>query len=363
MISKPCEPTARSTHQPARAQSPPARGVGRTPGVPPSYEVVCVSVTRRFSRCGALLAVIAGCGTQSVHRSVEPGEDAAELDAPADSSGEAEVDAAAAGGDTSATGEPESGAPGNDGGTPLPDSSPPAIDGGTPPGGDAPEPVIDSAPRPSDASGGDVARPEADAAAADSGVPRLPAVVTTDFPNQGWFGDAAISLEFRPGSTVIVQSEAVTGPCAMRAPAATGRCLKIVYTPPPGLVPPAEGGFVGLFFLTTLVQDHPDAMPPARIGEANWGLEPALPLPPGATRISFLVAGEMDGLSVAFKAGIAPDSFVMPETPVTLTTTWTRHDLSLLGASYSGGVYGAFAWILHDTTRAATFYLDSIVWQ
>jgi hypothetical protein len=48
-----------------------------------------------------------------------------------------------------------------------------------------------------------------------------------------------------------------------------------------------------------------------------------------------------------------------------LGTAWKTYELSLAGQSYGGskGVIGAFAWVLKDTTKAATFYLDNIVWQ
>jgi hypothetical protein len=191
----------------------------------------------------------------------------------------------------------------------------------------------------------------------------LPLVVTSVFNNQGWFGDPSLSASFTAGSTVIQQSDSSSGPCAARDPGARGKCLQIIYTPPAGLTPPAGGGYVGVFFLTTLSAAHPELTPPAHIGEANWGVEPGAALPAGATKITFLAAAASGGLSVTFKAGTDKDTFVLAETPETLSTSWQPFSLSLAGQSYGPSVVGGFAWVLKDTTHAATFYLDGILWD
>jgi hypothetical protein len=184
-----------------------------------------------------------------------------------------------------------------------------------------------------------------------SGVVQLPMTVTTEYTNQGWFGDPAVQAAFLPGSTVIKQSDSSTGPCASRDPMARGKCLQVVYTPPPNL--PSGPGFVGVFFLTTVMAT----------GEANWGTEPAKNIAPGAKQISFFAASAADGLSVTFKAGTDKDSFVVPESTQTLTTGWKKYSLSLANMTYGNNVIGAFAWVLLDTHKAATFYLDGIVWE
>jgi hypothetical protein len=184
-----------------------------------------------------------------------------------------------------------------------------------------------------------------------SGVVPLPMTVTTEYTNQGWFGDPAVQAAFVPGSTVIKQSDSSTGPCANRDPMARGKCLQVVYTPPPNL--PSGPGFVGVFFLTTVMAT----------GEANWGTEPAKNIAPGAKQISFFAAGASDGVSVTFKAGTDKDSFVVPESSQTLTSGWKKYSLSLANMTYGNNVVGAFAWVLLDTHKAATFYLDGIVWE
>jgi hypothetical protein len=191
----------------------------------------------------------------------------------------------------------------------------------------------------------------------------LPMAVTSFYNNQGWFGDAMVGASFTAGSMVIQQSDSSSGPCASRDASAKGKCLQVIYTPPAALMAPMGGGYVGVFFLTTLTMAHPELSPPANVGEANWGAEPGKSIAPGATQISFLAAAASAGLPVTFKAGTDKDSFVLPETTETLGTTWQKFSLPLGGQSYGGNVVGAFAWVLKDTTHPATFYLDGIVWD
>jgi hypothetical protein len=216
----------------------------------------------------------------------------------------------------------------------------------------------DAASAPADAPAG---MHEAGVLAPGAPVP-LPLVVTEQFPDVGWFGDPAVMAQFQPGSMIIRQGAGSAGPCAARRPGARGRCLEIRYTPPPGLQPGPGGGWVGVYFLRALASPHPQAMPPAHAGEPNWGLEPGLPVAAGATRISFLAAAEAS-VGVTFRAGTDHDDFVLPEQSELLVTGWTAHALPLAGATYSSGVLGAFAWVLKDTTRPATFYLDDLVWE
>jgi hypothetical protein len=189
----------------------------------------------------------------------------------------------------------------------------------------------------------------------------LPLVVTDHFPGVGWFGDGAVMAHFAPGSMIIQQDEGTSGPCAARSAGARGRCLRVVYTPPAGLPPAPNGGWVGVYFLRPLAMAHPQAMPPGRAGDPNWGLEPGLPVAPGATTISFAAAGA--GVKVTFRAGTDQDPFVLPEQNEVLAASWTKYALPLAGATYPTGVLGAFAWVLKDTTQPATFYLDDIVWE
>jgi hypothetical protein len=190
-------------------------------------------------------------------------------------------------------------------------------------------------------------------------VVNLPIIVTRQFDNQGWFADPALEAKFMAGSTIIRHGVATAGPCGpgRTMPAPAGDCLKVTYTPPPDVVPPAEGGWVGVFMLTTLFD-------PSVIGQPNWGLsgEPGKNIAPGATKISFLAAADIEGQRVVFKAGTKSDIFIIQDVPQTLSTAWRSFSIPLT-MPYGNNVYGGFAWVLTDTTKPATFYIDGIVWE
>ena len=199
-------------------------------------------------------------------------------------------------------------------------------------------------------------------AAVPPGVPLgLPLVVTDNYENRGWFGDPDITARFA-GSGMIQEAEVAAGPCAMRAAGARGKCLRFVYTPPAQLMPPATGGWVGDFFLRTLKFYHPEVSPTPRPGQANWGYEPAVALPPGATRVSFYAAAPAP-VTVSFRAGTERDAFVIPELTVTLTPAWKQYAIPLDGVRYGWNVFGPFGWSLKDTRQAATFFVDGVVWE
>jgi hypothetical protein len=191
----------------------------------------------------------------------------------------------------------------------------------------------------------------------------LPMTVTDLFENRGWFADPTVEDFFGSSQVVIEEAADGRGPCAARPPAARGKCLRFTYRPPAGLVPPPQGGFVGVFFLRTLGFYHPEVAPTPRPGSANWGLEPAIALAPGATRISFQAAAETPGLTVNFRAGLDQDAFYLPDLTATLGTSWQAYSIPLANVSYGNNLFGPFAWMLSDTTRPATFYLDNVVWE
>jgi hypothetical protein len=193
----------------------------------------------------------------------------------------------------------------------------------------------------------------------------LPLVVTEHFPNRGWFGDAAITSFFKPGVQLIVEAAASDGPCAARPAGARGRCLRITYTPPPGL-PPAGAGtqsFLGSYMLGALTQPHPAGNPPGKPGDPNWGQEPGLAVMPGARQVSFYAASPEPDVKVAFRAGTAKDAVLLPERTELLNRTWTRYTMPLAGGAIGEALLGGFAWTLKDTRRGVTFYLDDVVWE
>jgi hypothetical protein len=190
----------------------------------------------------------------------------------------------------------------------------------------------------------------------------LPLTVTTHFNNQGWFGDDSLKTFFAKG--LIDQSDSMEGPCgnASRDPSARGKCLKIVYTPPTGLMPPMKGAYVGVFLLTTLTMQHPELVPPASVGEANWGAEPGKNIAPGATKVTFFARADAP-LTVVFKAGTDHDAFMLPDVEQMLTATWQKFTLALPASGYGNNVIGPFAWVLTNTAAPATFYVDGILWE
>jgi hypothetical protein len=244
------------------------------------------------------------------------------------------------------------------GGRPIADGSAPATDGPLEirDGGGA----SDGAPHATNTANGDA---QAAGAAIPPGTPlALPMVVTDNYENRGWFGDADMVSRFA-GSGIIREVAGGGGPCATRPPGARGTCMQFTYTPPPGLDPPVTGGWVGDFFLRTLAGYHPEASPTPRPGQANWGYEPAVALAPGATGISFYAAADRADARVTFRAGIDRDSFVAPELTPALTPAWQKFTLPLGGVAYGWNVFGPFGWMIRDTTKPATFYLDGVVWE
>jgi hypothetical protein len=192
----------------------------------------------------------------------------------------------------------------------------------------------------------------------------LPMVVTTNFDNQGWFADPELEKAFQPGSTIIRQDATPTGPCAMRMSQARGKCLKVSYTPPPNLMPPATGGWVG-----RVLPDHRADRPTVGDAAGEGGRCQLGDL--GGTGAQHRDGRHQDhlpgrrrhrGPARDLQAGTASDSFVVADKPEVLGTGWQSYTLPLSG-SYGTNVFGAFAWVLTDTTKAATFYLDNIVWE
>jgi hypothetical protein len=249
-------------------------------------------------------------------------------------------------------------------GGPAPSTGSGGSGGGAPPPTGGPATDGPSAPPPRADAGADTPAAPPPAPAPPPGAPvPLPLVVTDHFTSRGWFGDGTISAHFRPGSMVIREVASTTGPCAARPAGARGACLEVTYTPPPGFAPPAAGAFVGVYMLPFLRQSHPEAMPPAAVGDPNWGLEPGLPVASGARRVSLFAASPQNGLRVSFRAGTAQDQVVLPETTEILAPDWRPISMSLAGGDLGGRLLGGFAWTLKDTGRPATFYLDGIVWD
>jgi hypothetical protein len=163
-------------------------------------------------------------------------------------------------------------------------------------------------------------------------------------------GDATVA-----GSVTIGTDAA---PCA-GAPAAANRgaCYTITYKPQP-IGAGAASTWSGFYW------QYPDD---------NWGSMQPLSIATGAKDISFYAKTMSGGLAVTFEAGgimnqisaATPytDGFSVSQ-PFNLTTTWTKYTLPMTGLTYSGGVLGAFAWVVSvPNTNPVTFFIDGVVWE
>jgi hypothetical protein len=97
--------------------------------------------------------------------------------------------------------------------------------------------------------------------------------------------------------------------------------------------------------------------------DGNWGDQPGLPIPAGATQISFQAWGANGGEKVDFMVGMmAVDGFEAKQMGIELTTQPQKFTLSLAGASYAR-VVGGFGWVAKDATAPVTFGIDDIRWE
>ena len=242
-------------------------------------------------------------------------------------------------------------------------SSPaPSTPGGVDPGGANPGMVAPPGPGPVNPVDGGVPP----ATAPPSSTPptpatpvALPIVVTDHFLNRGWVADAVLQGRFgnTPG---IIQEVAGAGLCASRPPGARGTCYQVTYTPPPGYNE-TPASYVGVHMLTTLQKNHPEAG--GKVGDANWGVEPGLPIAKGARRLTFFAASEQPNQKLEFAGGMTADNITTLPHPFVMTPTWKQFSIDLNGGDTGTTLYSGFSWVHHDPGRPITFYLDNIVWD
>lgn len=97
--------------------------------------------------------------------------------------------------------------------------------------------------------------------------------------------------------------------------------------------------------------------------DGNWGDQPGLEIPAGATKISFRAWGVTGTEQVDFMVGMmAVDGFQLSRTQVALTTEPQQYSIDLAGTTYRR-VVGGFGWVAKDATSAVTFNLDDIRWE
>jgi hypothetical protein len=180
-------------------------------------------------------------------------------------------------------------------------------------------------------------------------------VSAAGFIPSGFMGDGAVD---RLAIAIASGSDGCQGARAAGVPT-SAVCYRFTYTPTPAATP-GMAGWAGLYWQYPV---------------NNWGMCPGRPVAPGATKVTFLAAGAAGGEKLSFIAGgISPtnalqapyvDTFSITLGDLALTTAWTSYTIDIAGATYGGGVLGAFAWIANAPAGGApmTFFVDDIVWQ
>jgi hypothetical protein len=97
--------------------------------------------------------------------------------------------------------------------------------------------------------------------------------------------------------------------------------------------------------------------------DGNWGDLPGLPIPAGATKITFQAWGATGGEKLDFMAGMmSVDGFQVEQTAIELTTQPQGYTLDLGTTAYDK-VVGGFGWVAKDSTTPVTFGVDNIRWE
>ena len=197
-------------------------------------------------------------------------------------------------------------------------------------------PAQDAADAEADAVLDDTAEPDtADTADEDAGpeVPTaLPFTVDDYYAPSGFMGDGET-----PGGITLVDN-ACEGD---RAGDGLGFCREFTWTK--GTV-----GWGGVYW------QYPDG---------NWGTAPGLPVPAGATEVTFYAWGATGEEVVNFLVGIGDvDGFAAETGPTALTSEPTEYRISLEGRTIGAEVVGGVGWVA-NTGDGATFTVDNIEWR
>ncbi len=189
---------------------------------------------------------------------------------------------------------------------------------------------------------------------------------TGNYVKSGFMGDA-VPAAASAGSVAAAPSAANSdGTCAGSRASATagGDCDTFSISPLT-----AAQGWQGVFY---------------QFPSANWGMFPGRSVAPGATQVSFSVrasrsvpvkfqVGECDAANATDPTKCVDGFYAFPtdadaSDAVAAGTDWTEHSISLSGVDYSGGVRGAFSWVMVDKdlgadTSPISLYIDNITWQ
>lgn len=100
----------------------------------------------------------------------------------------------------------------------------------------------------------------------------------------------------------------------------------------------------------------------------DWGSKPGGWNLTGAKKLTFWARGEKGGEVVSFGFGVLGSRVPFPDTAtgnlekVKLTNTWRSYTINLSGRNLAR-IKTGFDWIVADTGRPVTFYLDDIRYQ
>ncbi len=160
----------------------------------------------------------------------------------------------------------------------------------------------------------------------------LPVVVDDWFGPSGYFG------EFY----AITDTDC---DASLRSEGAVGRCHEFVWEPA------GNEGFAGIWW------QNPDG---------NWGDQPGLPFPAGATRVVFEAWGAVGGERVNFGAGYTGDNADPANGELgtqTLGTEKQEYTITL-GGGAATEIAGGFFWATDDgDSTELRFYVDNIRWE
>jgi hypothetical protein len=171
----------------------------------------------------------------------------------------------------------------------------------------------------------------------DGGKPGETAPSVLPFAVDDWYGPSGYMGDGEnPGAIMDAQS------CLPSRPSTwIGNCHRYTWTP-------SGKAWAGVYW------QYPDG---------NWGDKPGLPIPAGATQISFQAWGATGNEKVDFMVGMmAVDGFQVTKAQIALTTAPQKYTLPLAGATYAK-VVGGFGWVAKDATAAITFGIDDIRWE
>ncbi len=170
----------------------------------------------------------------------------------------------------------------------------------------------------------------------DADVPLTPA--TFPFAADDYWAPSGFMGDGETPGAIEVTDNACDG---ARAGEGRGICRRFVWTR--GTV-----GWAGIFW------QYPDA---------NWGTLPGLPVPAGASEVSFYAWGETGAEVVKFLVGIGDaDGFAVETGDNTLSTEPTRYTVDLSGETVGDDVVGGFGWVSGEG-EVVTFYIDDIQWR